>query len=566
MPTRSNRPRVNILISRAVAFIMAALGVLATGSDANADATDITDGALATIKPDAIRADMRFLADDLLEGRGTGARGHLIAAHYVGSQLEGMGLSPAGDDGSYFQDVPIRSSTVDEAASSATLSFKGTTDTLKFREDYLLNGDPGRRQADVEAPVVFAGYGITAPTQGYDDYKHIDVKGKIVAVLFGAPDFPVAVKAHYSASWLKRQNAVAHGAVGYILVYDPALEKIYPFMEQVRDLAIPKRNWLESDGRPNQYYPQLKVVGLFSAAGAGRLFAGSGHTLSQVYAAAKAHKPPSFALAQTAHFHIETGWADAKSPNVVAKMTGSDPKLASQYVVYTAHLDHLGISTPVDGDAIYNGALDNASGTAVLMEVARAFSSMPVRPKRSMLFIAVTGEEAGLLGSDYFANHPTVDKAALVANINMDEDVMLWPLKDVVALGAEHSTLEGVVERAAQRLNLVSSPDPAPEQVAFIRSDQYSFVRQGVPSLSLIAGFKSDDSSVNPAKIMEEWETKIYHHPQDDMQQPGLNFDAAAVYARIAFLCGLYTANDSTAPEWKPGDFFGLAFPRSYRK
>jgi hypothetical protein len=521
---------------------------------------DEADAPLKSIKPAAIRADMRFLSDDLLEGRGTASRGHEIAARFVASQFEGMGLKPAGENGSFYQQVPIRSLTVDEAGSSATLSFKGSTVTLNAREDYLLVGDPGRRQVDIEAPVVFAGYGITAPSQGYDDYKHVNAKGKIVAVLFGAPNFPTAVKAHYSASWLKRQNAVAHGAVGYLLIYDPALENIYPFKMQVRDIALPKRNWLDREGHPNQYYPALKVVGVLSAAGAQQLFAGSGHTLEQVYAGARNHKPPAFALAQTAHFHTASVWSDAKSPNVVAKLDGSDPALAVQYVVYSAHLDHLGISTPVDGDDIYNGALDNASGVAALLEVARAFAGMPIKPKRSLLFIAVTGEEAGLLGSDYFASNPTVSKSSMIANINMDEDVMLWPLEDVVALGAEHSTLEGVVERATQRLHLVSSPDPQPEQVGFIRSDQYSFVRQGIPAFSLSAGFKSDDSAIQPAKIMEEWDHKIYHHPQDDMQQGGLNFDAATLYAQTGFLCGLLTANDPNAPSWKPGDFFGIAF------
>jgi hypothetical protein len=538
-------------------MLIAALTLCAPLHGARADEADAP---LKGIKPDAIRAEMRFLADDLLEGRGTGSRGHEIAAHYVASQLEGMGLKPAGENGSYFQEVPIRSLTVDEALSSATLSYKNSTVTLNAREDYLLAGDPGRREVDVEAPVVFAGYGITAPSQGYDDYKHIDAKGKIVAVLFGAPNFPTAVKAHYSASWLKRQNAVAHGAVGYLLIYDPALENIYPFKMQVRDLALPKRNWVDREGHPNAYYPALKVVGVISAAGAQQLFAGTRQTLGQVYAGAQKHRPPAFALAQIAHFHTVTNWSDSKSPNVVARLEGSDPALSAQYVVFSAHLDHLGISTPVDGDAIYNGALDNASGVAVLMEVARAFSGMPVKPKRSLLFIAVTGEEAGLLGSDYFANNPTILKSSMIANINMDEDVMLWPLEDVVALGAEHSTLEGDVERATQRLHLVSSPDPEPEQVAFIRSDQYSFVRQGIPSLSLSAGFKSNDPGIQPAKIMEEWDHKIYHHPQDDMQQPGLNFDAAALYAKTAFLCGLFTADDASPPSWKPGDFFGVAF------
>ena len=516
------------------------------------------------ISPAAIRADMRFLADDLLEGRGTGARGHLIAAHYVASQLEGIGLTPAGDNGTFFQEVPIRSMTLDESASSGALVLKGKATALKLRQDFLLSPDPGRGQVEVEAPVVFAGYGITAPSQGYDDYKGLDVKGKIVALLFGAPNFPDAVKAHYSASWLKRQNAAAHGAVGYLLVYDPALENVYPFSMQVRDLAIAKRNWLSARGEPNLYYPQLKVIGVVSMTGLAHLLEGSGRTTEQLFAAAKLKKPLRFAVPLAGRFHTVTNWSDIKSPNVVAKLEGSDPNLSRQYVVYSAHLDHLGVSTPVNGDSIYNGALDNASGSAVLMEVARAFASMPVKPKRSLLFVAVTGEESGLLGSDYFANNPTVDKSSLIANLNMDEDLMLWPLKDVVALGSEHSTLEGVVKRAVDSLHLTASPDPEPEQVSFIRSDQYSFVRQGIPSIALEAGVKSNDPHIDPVKIATAWEKDIYHHPHDDMQQPNLNFEAGALYARVAFLCGLYTANDPEVPKWNPGDFFGIAFSRTH--
>jgi hypothetical protein len=542
---------------RTTAFIFACL--LAFSAHAQDDAVN---AALAAIKPEAIRADMRFLADDLLEGRGTGARGHLLAAHYLASQFEGMGLSGAGDGNSFYQEVPIRSLRIDAALSSAALGKPGQESALKFREEYIVNGDPGRREVDVEAPVVFVGYGVTAPSQGYDDYKHLDVKGKIVAILFGAPNFPTALKAHYSASWMKRQNAAAHGAVGVLVFTDAALENMYPFQKQVRDLAIARLNWLDAGGRPNLYYPQLKVVGIVSMPGVERFLAGSGHSKEQFFAAAKAGKPKAFPLAQSAKFHTVTQWAEFKSPNVVAKLEGSDPSLKSQYVVYSAHLDHLGISTPVDGDAIYNGALDNASGSAVLVEVARALSGMPVKPKRSMVFVAVTGEEAGLIGSDYFASNPTVNKDDIIANINMDEDVMLWPMKDIIALGAEHSSLQSVVDRAAQRLGLAVSPDPAPEQVAFVRSDQYSFVRQGIPSMALGAGVKSDDPSVKPAEIFENWEQHFYHQPKDDMQQPGLNFESAALYARAALLCGIYTADDAAAPTWNSGDFFGVAFPR----
>jgi hypothetical protein len=407
---------------------------------------------------------------------------------------------------------------------------------------------------------VFVGYGITAPEQNYDDYRQVDAKGKIVAMVFGAPAFQSAVKAHYSASWLKRKNAAAHGAVGILVFYDPRLQDLYSFEHQVRDLAIPRFNWLDAAGTPDHYYPQLKAYGAVSLAAVKRLLSASGHTPAEIYAGAKAGKLTSFPLPGLVEIHTASRRTLVHSPNVVARLEGSDPALKSQHVVYTAHLDHLGISTAVKGDSLYNGALDNASGSAEVLEIARAFSRMPVRPRRSMLFLAVTAEEAGLLGSDYFASNPTVARNSIVADINIDEDVMLWPLHDVIAFGAEHSTLDKVVQRAAQRLQLGAAPDPVPEQVAFIRSDQYSFVRQGIPSLALAAGFKSDDPGIKPAEIFAKWIATVYHQPQDDMRQPALNFDAAAAFARVGFLCGLYVAQDTERPQWNPGDFFGTAF------
>jgi hypothetical protein len=519
-----------------------------------------SDATLAVIRPEAIRADMRFLADDLLEGRRAGTRGHLIAAHFIAAQFESMGLAPAGDNGTFFQDVPLQSAEVNESSSSFKWTGAGAADTLKFREDYVLNGDPGRDDSQVSAPIVFVGFGISAPDQHYDDYQGVNVRGKIAAAVFGAPAFPSAVKAHYSASWLKRRNAAAHGAVGFLLLYDPRFESLYPFAKLVRDLAIPRLNWLNASGTPDHYYPELKAVGSVSMAGVQRLLTGSGHTAAEIDAGVKAGKLPSFALAGTAEIHAVTHRGLVHSPNVVAKLEGSDPTLRAEHVVYTAHLDHLGISTPVNGDSIYNGALDNASGAAEVLEIARAFSRLPAKPRRSVLFIEVTAEEAGLLGSDYFASNPTVPRASIVADINIDEDLMLWPLHDVVALGAEHSTLDGAVKRAAARLQLAVSPDPEPEQVNFIRSDQYSFVRQGVPSLDLEAGLKSDDPNIKPREISQNWYDNFYHQPQDDMLQPGLNFDAAAALTRVGFLCGLYLAEQSERPRWNPGDFFGAAF------
>jgi Zn-dependent M28 family amino/carboxypeptidase len=242
---------------------------------------------------------------------------------------------------------------------------------------------------------------------------------------------------------------------------------------------------------------------------------------------------------------------------VVAKLQGSDPVLKGEYLVYTAHLDHLGIGEPVKGDAIYNGALDNASGSATILEVAQAFARMNPRPRRSILFVSVTGEEAGELGSEYFAQYPTVAKHSIVANINVDQVFMLYPLTDVIAFGAEHSSLESVIQRAAKRMGIVESPDPIPTQTVFIRSDQYSFVKQGIPAVMPSPGFSSSDGSKKAFDTAMKWMGDTYHSPQDDMNQPNLDFDAAAKFARFTFLCGYYVTQDTPRPTWNKPDFFG---------
>jgi hypothetical protein len=514
------------------------------------------DQAMASVRAEAIRADMRFLADDLLEGRGIETRGYGVAARYMASQFESLGLQPAGNAG-YLQNVPLRSSRIDEAKATLTWVRAGVPETLTFRQDYIPSVDPLRSETSVEAPVVFVGFGVTAKDQHYDDYEGIDAKGKIVAYIFGAPQFESSLRAHNSSGVVKRRNAVAHGAVGVILVDDPGLEKLYSFAKRVKNLATPEYHWLDSRGRPNDYFPELLAAASLSMEASKKFFEGSGHSADEVYASLSAGKRASFSLPMVAKIHSATRLGDVASPNVVAKLEGSDPVLKSEYLVYTAHLDHLGIGPAVKDDKIYNGALDNASGSAILIETARAFSQMRPRPRRSILFVAVTAEESGLLGSDYFAHNPTVPAGSLVANVNMDEDAMLWPLRDIVAFGAEHSSLGGVVERAAKRLNLSRSPDPMPQQVVFIRSDQYSFVKQGVPAIFPIAGFKSGDPKIDPEAIFENWEETRYHQPQDDMEQPGLDFDAAVQYAKFIFLCGYYVAQDPLRPRWNAGDFFG---------
>jgi hypothetical protein len=518
---------------------------------------DAADEAMNAIRPEAIRADMRFLSDDALEGRGTGSRGYDIAAKFMASQFESLGLQPAGDNGSYFQSVPLRSAKPDETKSTLVLSRSGKDETLTFRKDYISRGNPVLPETSVEAPVVFVGNGVTASEQNYDDYQGIDAKGKIVAFMFGAPNFESSLKAHYSSGEVKAHNAVAHGAVGVIILDDPVLERLYSFKEQVRDLSFPELRWLDKQQQPNDYFPELKGNAFLSLEATKKFFEGSPHSAEEVFAAMKAGKPLSFVMPITAKIRNVTGLQDVGSRNVVAKLEGSDPTLKNEYVVYSSHLDHLGVGEPVKGDSIYNGALDNASGSAILLEVARAFSGMKTRPGRSILFLSVTGEEAGLLGSDYFAHYPTVNKSSVVANVNMDEDLMLWPLRDIVAFGAEHSSLDAVVRKAAARMHLNQSPDPNPEEVIFIRSDQYSFVKQGVPAIFPVPGFKSDDPKIKPTEIFKNWEQTRYHQPQDDMDQPGLDFDAAAKYGRFVFLCGLLITEDSQRPTWNKGDFFG---------
>jgi hypothetical protein len=535
---------------------LTAMAVLIKSRDVQAQG-DVADAAMAAIRPEAIRGDMRFLADDVLEGRGTGTRGHEIAAKFMASQFEALGLQPAGENGTYFQGVPLRSARTDETKTSLTLVRGGKEETLIFRKDYITSGDPGRVESSVEAPVVFVGDGVTAPEQGYDDYKGIDAKGKIVAMMPEAPNFESSLKAHYSSGEVKAANAVAHGAVGEIVLDDPVLEQLYSFSEQVRDLAFPQLRGLDKQGKPIDYFPELKGGAFLSLEATKKFFEGSGHTAEEIFAATKAGKAMSFAMPMAAKIRHATKLEDVHSPNIIGKLEGSDPKLKDEYVVFSAHLDHLGIGEPVNGDKIYNGALDNASGSALLIELGRAFSGMNPRPRRSMLFVSVTGEEAGLLGSDYFARFPTVAKSAIVANVNMDEDLMLWPLEDVIPFGAEHSSLGGVVRKAAARMRLAISPDPMPEEVVFIRSDQYSFVRQGVPAVFPVPGFKSDNPKIDPTAIFKNWEKIRYHHPSDDMEQPGLLFDEAAKYGRFVFLCGYFIAQETERPEWNRGDFFG---------
>ena len=549
------RPRAAIL---ALSLALAASEPVVSGGRR----TGGMDATLEGIRPEALRAHLEFLADDLLEGRGTGTRGYDIAARYVASLFQAAGLEPGGADGTYFQPVPLRKADLVPEESSLSLQGEGGTQELVYGRDFLMGGDTVATESHVTAPLAYVGFGITAPELGYDDYARIDMRGKIVVMLRGAPpSFPPDQRAYYSSRQGKTERAVSHGAVGVIAFALPDDEKRFSFERILAESRHGSMSWLDDKGVPEEARSHLRGAAYFSRDAAQRLFAGAAHSLAAVEAEAAAGKARPFDLPWRAEIRTISRHADLTSRNVLGGLKGSDPALRREIVVYTAHLDHLGVGEPQDGDAIYNGAYDNASGVANLLEVARAFSRLPRPPRRSILFMAVTGEEKGLLGSDYFASHPTVPAADIVAEINMDMFLTLFPVRDVVAFGAGHSSLDAVVREAAGQMGLEVGPDPFPEQVLFVRSDQYSFVRKGVPAVMLSAGIHSADERIDGRARLLEWLRTVYHSPQDDTKQP-IDYEAAARIARVNFLVGDLVAEAPTRPVWKPGDFFGKQFGR----
>jgi hypothetical protein len=530
-------------------LLLSLLACPATYADESLDAA--LDGVTAT----AIRAHMAFLADDLLEGREAGTRGYQLAAHYVSTQFEALGLKPAGDDDSWYQSLDLRRSV--QVADGCSFSMQGdsASKSMEYGVDYFMQGDPTFESTEVEAELVYVGYGVTAPDMEYDDYAAVSVKGKIVVMLRGAPPtFPHNQRAYYARE--KLRIAQKNGAVGVLSFLNPEDAAKRPWERRMLNSTIARMRLLDKEGIPIDAYPGLQARASLSIAGTEAVFAGAPQSLEAIYAAAESGKPNSFDLPWRVKMVRQSKHRNVQSANVVAMLPGFDPTLSTEYVVYTGHLDHLGIGAPKDGDRIYNGAFDNASGIAVMLEVARAFCSMPTPPNRSIIFLAVTAEEKGLLGSQYYAEFPTVPIKDIVANINLDMFLMLHPLKDLIAFGAEHTSLEGTVRDAAAQLGIELSPDPMPEEVIFVRSDQYSFVRKGVPAVFLTAGSLGQ---VAGGPNTASWIRERYHSQSDDMNQP-MVLQAGVDFTRANILIGNAVANTSARPRWNEGDFFGKLF------
>jgi len=529
----------------------------ASGLAAALDGPEVA-AALAAIRPEAIEAHIRVLADDSLRGRAPGTAGYEGSSRYVQAHFEALGLDPAGEQG-FRQAVPLRQSLVVEEESTLAVSHEGSTQTLRYAEDFRLAPDAVREETSVEAPVVFVGYGVSAPALGYDDYADIDVAGKIVAYLTGAPpQLPSNERAYYSSGSVKADEAAERGAVGMIGFTSPD----DPRFRWDVDMARSRRGgfvWLDAGGVPRGGASPILGSASLNHSGVAAVFQGAPVPLEQVFADAAASQPQAFDLPVSVRMRTATGHQAVDSHNLVAKLEGSDPELKAEHVVYVAHVDHFGIGTTVDGDSIYNGAHDNASGTAIVMELARAFAELPVAPRRSVLFLIVTAEEWGLLGSDYWVEHPTVPRSSLVANMSLDMPFLFHPLLDIVPYGDAHSSLGANVATAAEHLGLAIGADPIPEQVLFIRSDHFSFVRRGIPALFIKSGFETGDAAVDGSALNANWRREYYHTPRDEPDQ-AFDFGAGVTHAQVNFLTGYLVAMQDDRPTWDEGDFFGGVF------
>lgn len=509
-----------------------------------------------------VHATVQFLADDLLEGRDTGSRGHAIAASWVASQFEALGLKPGGEAGGWYQTVPFRTASLDGTA-SAELVTAGGRRPLEIGRQLTIRASLNEPKQDITAPLVFVGYGIRAPAIGMDDYRGLDLIGKIAVALDGTPTgLPTEIAAHLGS--YKSDMAAKAGAVGLISI--PVRDPAGGNRSASRGGARPVTDWVDGNGS-GRAPRSMRVTASATSEGASALFAGAAKSYAQVQAdaAAKGGRPAGFALPASLHLVRNSSWRDFPSPEVIGVLPGTDPALASEYVVLMAHLDHLGIRpTEKPGeDGIYNGALDNAAGVATMIEAARSFVASGERPRRSVLFIANTGEEKGLLGADYFAAHPTVPIQRIAAVVDLDMPLPLYDFTDVTAFGADHSTIARTVARAGASMGIAVSPDPQPQESIFVRSDHYRFVVRGVPAILLMTGWANGGQAV-----WQSWLKTIYHSPADDLSQP-IRWDQLAKYAELNYRISRALADDPERPRWYKDDFFGDSFapgqPRATR-
>jgi hypothetical protein len=488
------------------------------------------------------------LANDGMEGRNTGSPAHKRAAEYVAAQLRKSGLEPAGVGG-YIQPVPFKTRKIVEAESSLALVRGANTEPLKLGDDVNINlrVDPAPA---VEAPLVFVGYGLHIPERGIDDFAGVNLKGAMVVYVSSTPrSLPGPLQAHFGSAGERWKMYHAAGAIGTISIANPKSMDI-PWERSTLARLQPAMSLADSslDEAPGQ-----KLSLTMNPARADMLFAGSGHTFAEMLALVDAGKPvPSFALPAHLKATTKVERSNVESQNVAGILRGADPKLRDEVVVLSAHLDHLGIGGAINGDSLYNGAMDNASGVAALLEVAASLRESGTKPARSILFVAVTAEEKGLLGSSYFAARPTVPQANIVANINTDMFLPLFPMKLLMVLGLDESDLGQDVRATAGAVGVSVQADPEPQRNRFVRSDQYSFIKFGIPALAMKVGYEAKSPE---AAIAARWTAERYHAPSDDLSQP-IDRSAAAKYVEIVRDLSVRIANRTGRPKWNDSSFF----------
>jgi Zn-dependent M28 family amino/carboxypeptidase len=490
---------------------------------------------------------IKVVADDRLEGRDTGSEGLRKAEAYVVKQLIKSGLQPAGTKG-FYQPLKFVSRQIVEKDSMIMLLRNGIEEPLVLGDDASFNTRVDLDAGVLTAPLVFVGYGLKIPERNYDDLEGLDLRGKIAVILTGSPgDVPTALAAHYQWAGERWKVFREAGAIGIITIPNPASMDI-PWTRMALNRTHPQMDLADSE------FHELagqKVALTFNPARAETLFAGSGHKFEEVADLARDRKPlPRFPLLVSLKSRARVEKREVESDNVIAKLPGSDPELKNEFVVLSAHIDHLGIGEPIDGDRIYNGAMDNGSGVALLLDMAASLRGEKLR--RSILFVFVTAEEKGLLGSKYFAARPTVDPKYIVADINVDMFLPIVPLTVLKVKGLAESDLGDAATRAAESSGVRVQADLQPLRNSFIRSDQYNFVRHGIPSLNMEIGF---DPGSPQQTIFKDWLTNRYHAPSDDINQP-VDLSAAALYEEIMRKLLVSVARADARPQWKADSFF----------
>ena len=502
-----------------------------------------------------MRAHIKYLASDELQGRGVGASGEKLVTQYLAAQLQVNGVKPAGDNGTYFQRVPLVGS---KTLPSATLAFSGNggSTSLTFVKDYVGTAFSQEPENDFNAEAVFVGHGISAPEFGWDDYKNENLTGKVLVYFTNEPDsndpkfFGGRALTYYGRWSYKFEEAARRGAVAALIIHTTPTAGY---------------GWGVVSGSWSQEHPELKLKAgenglklaawLSQDAGA-KLVASTGKTLDQLLAMAnqKTFRPIPLGVRVAGHIPVQLRQID--SHNVVGRIEGADPNLQSQAVIFTAHWDHLGIAVPVGGDNIYNGAVDNATGCAVVLELARSWSALPQKPKRSAMFLFVTAEESGLLGSEYYGEHPVIPPGQTAAAINFDALYPFGKTRDVSLTGAERTTLWPLVQSDAKRMGLVITPDAEPEQGHYYRSDHFSLARVGIPAFTVDEGTEYLGKPAGFGKqVFEDYNTKHYHQPSDEYHD---DWDMSGIeqMARFGYVLGIDIANSPRLPTWNAGDEF----------